>query len=87
MQTKITRDELRLAKSIAHNWFDLLWEEGWMSRPEAYEWLAEQMEMTIRDCHFRYFDVGMCEAASQLCEVKLTEFRRNQWRRERMKSA
>lgn len=76
MQSRITKQDIGRARRLAHSWFDCLWEEGLMTRDEAYAWLAEQLEITTEDCHFSAFDVGMCEAAIPIIEAKLAELRR-----------
>lgn len=81
MQSSVTRNDLRLARQIAHAWFDLLWEEGFMTRNGAYWWLSEQMEMPFDECHFGNFDAGLCDAAIGIVEAKLIELRREEFRK------
>lgn len=43
-------------RNICHSYFDRLWQEKHISRDEAYEWLATQMNLPKENCHFRYFN-------------------------------
>lgn len=63
------------AKYVAHACFDPIWREGYMTRHEAYSWLAEQMGLKRSECHIRLFDLGMCEAVIWLCRHKLRHLR------------
>lgn len=40
------------ARIAAHDFFDLLWKEGHVSRTEAYALLAREMSMRRDECHF-----------------------------------
>jgi len=39
------------ARMLAHEAFDQIWGHGYMTRPEAYAWLASKMGMKKRRCH------------------------------------
>jgi hypothetical protein len=80
---------LLVARHKAHAALDPIWQQQYMSRNEAYEWLARECGLTRDEAHIRFFDVGMCEAVVDLARAKLRLLKRgrNQWRRERMKSA
>ena len=41
----------RQLRSRAHNEFDLLWRNGYMSRDKAYKWLAQALEIDVTQCH------------------------------------
>ena len=68
--------ELRNARHEAHQVFDRLWKERHMSRRRAYSWLAEAADIPPEECHFRMFDVGMCEAVTVLVQRKLKAMQR-----------
>lgn len=72
---RLATAELRAAKCGAHNHFDPLWRDNYMSRSEAYAWLREAMNMTPKDCHIGKFDIPTCHKAEKLCRRKLAEVR------------
>lgn len=51
----------------AHHAFDLLWQKGIMGRQEAYNWLAEQLDIPIFYCHIGKFDIVTCRRVVELC--------------------
>lgn len=58
---------LARARMRAHQQFDPLWKEGWMSRKQAYRWLARMMCIPVERCHFVMFSEGDCKEAIRLC--------------------
>lgn len=69
---RLSNAELRGWKMKAHRVFDSLWKDNHMTRREAYQWLADQLEINIDDCHIGMFDIETC--------IKTVEVSRN-WRR------
>ena len=69
---------LRIARHRAHGRFDRLWQSGWMSRHEAYDWLATTMNVDRMDAHIGGFDAGQCWAVADAASAKAREFR-SQW--------
>lgn len=68
-----TKQDIWEARCQAHQAFDRLWKLApfWQRkerRQRCYNWLAKQMGMTRKECHIRYFDVGLCEAVIQICD-------------------
>lgn len=63
--------ETRRARREAHEAFDELWEEGWMQRHAAYEWLAK--ELNISEAHMASMDKRQCQQVVELCQAKLEE--------------
>lgn len=59
---------LRTLKKEAHKQFDPIWQSGLLSRKEAYNWLASQMEMTLDECHIGMFDVSQCQKVIRICK-------------------
>lgn len=59
--------ELRLARRDAHALFDQLWKSKRMSRTRAYKWLANQLHISVRNCHIGAFDVATCRRVVELC--------------------
>lgn len=47
--------------------FEAIWRSGQMSRTEAYEWLAGEMNIPVNECHFGWFDIHQCEMAKNIC--------------------
>lgn len=37
---------LAAARMAAHSSFDTIWKSGWMSRSRAYQWLADELEIS-----------------------------------------
>jgi hypothetical protein len=52
--------ELRNARINAHYLFDSLWQWGWMSRGEAYEWLQKTFELPPEKAHIGLFTKEQC---------------------------
>lgn len=48
--------ELRALKKEAHGLFDPIWQTDRRKRDVAYGWLAKQMGIPERECHFGWFD-------------------------------
>lgn len=75
-KSAIHKTQVAQARARAHDVFDQLFLQGYMSRDQAYCWLARSMGMTRADCHFRFFDFGLCEAAIGLVREKLRLLKR-----------
>lgn len=72
-KTRLYHKEVRLLRKQAHQVFDKLWRcelypDRLMARVSAYRWLARQMGMRYKECHFSVFDKGLCEAAIMVCQ-------------------
>ncbi|CFQ59445.1 Protein of uncharacterised function (DUF3268) [Yersinia frederiksenii] len=63
---RLANAQLRAAKRLAHAAFDPLWQEFGMKRPEAYEWLAGQLEISMSQCHIGMFDLDQCRRVQKL---------------------
>lgn len=59
---RLANAELRKAKQAAHAAFDPLWKSRQMTRAAAYAWLAEQLGISVSNCHIGMFDVDGCKA-------------------------
>jgi len=59
----LANTELRNIRSQVHKVFDSIWKSGKMKRRQAYQWLADQLKIDIKDCHIAMFDINMCEKA------------------------
>lgn len=69
---RLANAELRRAKSRVHTLFDPLWQDGPMSRKEAYAWLAGRMNIPVDECHIGMFDVPMCDRAVSILNATPT---------------
>ena len=65
---RLANAELRQAKMWAHKFFDAIWKSGKMKRKQAYEWLADKLEIEIEDCHIGMFDIDMCKKVVEICK-------------------
>jgi hypothetical protein len=59
---RLANAELRRWKQRAHAAFDPLWKARHMSRRAAYAWLADQLGISVANCHVGMFDVDACKA-------------------------
>lgn len=69
---RLANAELRKAKQAAHAAFDALWRSGAMRRKQAYAWLAEQIGVSVENCHIGMFDVDGCKAVVAACRPRTT---------------
>lgn len=69
---------LRAARSRAHKRFDLIWKRRYMTRTEAYAWLAVQMAMPQDDCHMGMLTREECAKVEVLAGAYLKSRRANQ---------
>ena len=77
------RRKVRKARSLAHSYFDRLWQfEGCLpgraayTRKKAYAWLAAQLGIRVEDCHIGHFDAAVCGVVVELSKKKINELRR-----------
>lgn len=64
---RLANKKLRSLKSEAHRQFDPMWKSGYMTRDNAYKWLAKEMCLTSKECHIGKFDNEMCKRAIEIC--------------------
>ncbi|WP_154825797.1 zinc-finger-containing protein [Enterobacter hormaechei] len=60
---KPTRDARKSCKLP----FERIWKSGAMTRTEAYQWLADKMDIPVHECHFGWFTVEQCHTAMHHC--------------------
>lgn len=58
-------DKLRAVRNRTKAAFHDHMKKSGMSRTQAYQWLADQMQIDIGKCHFGWFDHAECIAAEQ----------------------
>lgn len=59
--------EMRRLKVECHDLFDAHW-TNYEERCEMYRWLAKQMGISVRDCHFGHFDTEHLKKAKRILE-------------------
>lgn len=53
--------ELRQKRIQAHRIFDQIWQQGILSKPEAYRWVADKFCLTDKQAHIGQFSNYMCD--------------------------
>jgi hypothetical protein len=69
---KLATQMLRELRAYVHTQFDPLWQNGQMTRTQAYVWLAEQMQMTVEDCHIGMFNEEQCRQVMEIINASAT---------------
>ncbi|CAN7332747.1 zinc-finger-containing protein [Rhizobacter sp. LjRoot28] len=62
----LANEELRHARISAHKSFDPLWEQGRMTRREAYAWLSKTLSIPSEDCHIGMLSLEDCRRVNQV---------------------
>ena len=60
--------ELRKIRARAHKAFDSVWKQGYMTRTDAYRWMADFMGLRRQDAHIGRFGTYQCEKVIGKCE-------------------
>lgn len=58
---------LKLKRQEAHRVFDAIWKTEGLTRSDAYEWLAGQMNLPKHRTHIAYFNVAQCDEVIRIC--------------------
>jgi hypothetical protein len=53
--------------------FNRLWQENYMTRDEAYDWLASRLMLSPNQCHIYRFNKAECLNVVQYSRQKLSE--------------
>ncbi|MDR6886101.1 MULTISPECIES: zinc-finger-containing protein [Variovorax] len=65
--------EMRRARSAAKDAFNPLWQDGPMTRSDAYAWLASALGIAdVEQCHIAWFDVAQCAAVVAAVKARTT---------------
>jgi hypothetical protein len=56
----LAKAALRKARHSAHGVFDPLWKTGHYTRRQAYQLLADEMNIPFADCHIANFNEDQC---------------------------
>jgi len=65
--------QTRLARKMCKMPLENIWKSEAMTRSEAYTWLAGELNISVSECHFGWFDVSLCEKAKDICLNKMSE--------------
>jgi len=65
--------QTRQARREAHNAFDEIWKREYMSRSDAYSWLAEGLGLGSGECHIKRLTRHQCEIVVRISEAFLEE--------------
>jgi hypothetical protein len=65
---RLANSTLRSLKRQAHDAFDPLWRDGWMSRNDAYTWLSK--ELKVKKAHIGECDEKQCRRVIQASIAK-----------------
>lgn len=60
LQNTFRQDDVKSLRSYTHVAFDKLWKEEGYTRAEAYEWLAEAMNLSAKKAHIALFTKEQC---------------------------
>lgn len=72
---RLAKKDLRRKKLMAHNCFDKLWKSYRMKRCEAYQWLADNLNINKNKCHMGLFDIDTCNKVIGLAISKWEEIK------------
>lgn len=57
---------LREKRIQVHRAFDQIWKDSPISRKQAYEYLAEKLDIPLVKCHIGLFDLQLCQRALEV---------------------
>lgn len=61
---------IRDARKRAKAKFNPLWHNGLMTRSEAYQWLADQLDIPLVACHIGWSDVAQCDRIISVIDAR-----------------
>lgn len=67
----------RSAKKFAHEEFDKLWKDGYMTRSEAYKWLANKLNISLKKCHISKLNESQCFDVERIVMKELRRRKRH----------
>lgn len=70
---RLADKELRRWKQKAHAAFDPMWQRSGLTRSEAYQHLADIMDLPKKEAHIGKFDVEQCKKVVELIYPKVKE--------------
>jgi len=63
-------------KDQAHKYFDQLWQHKYLTRQQAYDWLAQQLGVPEPQAHMSTMDIEMCKQVVENAIMVLNDMRR-----------
>lgn len=72
---RIANKSLRLLKRQAHEVFDKIWLNGYMSRKDAYNELSKRLGLSLEFTHIGMFDEDMCKQVIKHSKELLNEIK------------
>lgn len=67
----------RHAKKSAHEEFDKLWKNKYMSRSDAYKWLAKKLNIPLYKCHISKLNESQCFDVERIVMKELKRRKHN----------
>ena len=64
----LANGDLRALRREAHRYFDRLYTSGWMSKKEAYHWLANFLQTPQSQAHIGYLGEYTCKQVIRACK-------------------
>ncbi len=78
----LARHELRTLRRTAHHYFDQLYQSGYMSKQDAYQWLADLICAPLSEAHIGYLGEYYCKRVIEESRRLLERQKAKQgWRR------
>lgn len=74
----LANHRLRTLRRVTHHYFDKLYEEQYMSKQEAYQWLANLLECPLSEAHIGYLGEYYCQKVLEESKKLLTYYRKLQ---------
>lgn len=71
---RLAQKRLRQLKHKAHEYFDKVWKNKYMTRHEAYAWLSEVLEIPAEYAHIGMFSEATCERVIACSKKLLDEY-------------
>lgn len=72
---RVARKPLRKMKHQAHEYFDKIWELGYMKRTEAYAWLSRMLDLPSDYTHIGMFSEITCLRVINFSKQLLNDYR------------
>lgn len=72
---RLAQKQLRKLKHQAHEYFDKIWMNKYMTRHEAYAWLSRILEIPVEYTHIGMFSEVTCERVINFSKQLLNDYR------------
>jgi len=79
--------ETRKLRTKAHNAFDPLWRNGYMTRSRAYNWLASTLGIHSNECHISWLSKEQLKQVAEFCSNYLEQNAKSLQRRKEKQNA